>query len=461
MNALPMPDPRAGSRTFPDDFVWGAATASYQVEGAVHEEGRGESIWDRFSHTPGRVRNGDTGDVACDHYHRMPDDVALIAELGLNAYRFSVSWSRVLPNGTGAVNQAGLDFYDRLVDELLARDIAPFMTLYHWDLPQALEDAGGWPVRATAEAFAEYAGIVAAKLGSRVRSIATLNEPWVAADHGYRIGTHAPGRSDPAAALAASHHLLVGHGLGMQAIRAAAPGTAAGIVLNLGPQVAASSHPLDMEAAAEAHDWLNRWYLDPIMGRGYPEAPRWSPGHGQPEVRDRDMELIASPIDFVGVNYYSRNVIRSAGLPPLGPTEQVERTGMGWEVYPAGLVEVLEFVASRTGALPLYVTENGAAYPDDAVDPTRDPSRVRFLRRHLEAALEAIERGVPLRGYFAWSLLDNFEWAQGYGPRFGIVHVDYGTLERRVRDSGRLMGAVARSGRLPLEKAADAGVPPA
>lgn len=448
-------------RSFPADFSWGAATASYQIEGAVHADGRGESIWDRFSHTPGRVLNGDTGDVACDHYHRMRDDVALIAGLGLNAYRFSVSWSRVLPTGTGAVNQAGLDFYDRLVDELVAHDIAPFVTLYHWDLPQALEDSGGWPVRATAEAFAEYAGIVAARLGSRVRSIATLNEPWVVADHGYRIGSHAPGRSDPAAALAASHHLLVGHGLGMQAIRAAAPGTAAGIVLNLSPQHPASPHPLDLEAASAEHAWLNRWYLDPIVGRGYPEAPPWAAGYARAEVRDGDMELIDSPIDFLGINYYNQRRVPSPRPGWIEPGAIRERTGMGWEVYPAGLVEVLEFVASRTGALPLYITENGAAYPDDAVDPARDPARVSFLRRHLEAALDALERGIPLRGYFAWSLLDNFEWALGYGPRFGLVHVDYRTLERRVRDSGRFMGAVARSGRLPLEATADAGGAPA
>ena len=449
-------------RSFPDGFVWGAATASYQIEGASREDGRGESIWDRFSHTPGRVRNGDTGDVACDHYHRYRDDVALMAGLGFNAYRFSVSWSRVLPAGTGTVNQAGLDFYDRLVDELLAHQIAPFVTLYHWDLPQALEDAGGWPVRATAEAFAEYAGIVAARLGSRVRSIATLNEPWVVADHGYRTGAHAPGRSDPGAAIAAAHHLLVAHGLGVQAIRAAAPATLAGIVLNLGPQLPASSHPLDLEAACAEHDWLNRWFLDPLVGRAYPEPPWWAGGQVRGEVRGGDMELIAVPLDFLGVNYYSRNRVRSPLLPPVEPAgDPPERTGMDWEVYPAGLAEVLEFVASRTGALPLYITENGAAYPVDDAEPARDPARVSFLRRHLDAALDALERGVPLRGYFAWSLLDNFEWAQGYGPRFGIIHVDYQTLERRVRDSARFMGAVARSGRLPPDDVASTGGPPA
>ncbi len=445
------------SRSFPGDFTWGAATASYQIEGAVHEDGRGESIWDRFSHTPGRVLDGDTGDVACDHYHRYRDDVALIAGLGLTAYRFSVSWSRVIPDGTGAVNEPGLDFYERLVDELLAHDIAPFLTLYHWDLPQALEDAGGWPVRATADAFADYAGVVAERLGDRVRSIATLNEPWVVADHGYRVGAHAPGRRDPAAALGAAHNLLLGHGLGMQAIRAAAPAIPAGIVLNLGPQHPASSHPLDVEAAAAEHDWLNRWFLDPLVGRAYPAVPSWAGRNGVDGVRDGDMALIAAPIDFLGVNYYSRNVVRAPGLPPVARIEPTERTAMGWEVYPAGLVEILEFARSRTGSLPLYITENGAAYALDAANPARDPERVAFLSRHLDAALEAIAAGVPVRGYFVWSLLDNFEWAQGYGPRFGIVHVDYATLERRVRDSGRFMGAVARSGRLPL----DTGTPDA
>lgn len=447
-------------RVFPEGFVWGAATAAYQIEGAAREDGRGESIWDRFSHTTGRVRNGDTGDVACDHYHRYRDDVALLAGLGLKAYRFSVSWPRVLPAGTGAVNEAGLDFYDRLVDELLAHDIAPHVTLYHWDLPQVLEDAGGWPVRSTAEAFADYAGIVAARIGDRARSIATLNEPWVVADHGYRAGEHAPGRRDPAAAIAAAHHLLVAHGLSAPAIRAAAPATPVGIVLNLGPAHPASSHPLDLEAAAREHDWLNRWFLDQLVGRAAPEPPPWAAGHERAVVRDDDRQLIAAPLDFVGVNYYSRSQRRSPLLPPLAPSDDPpERTGMGWEVYPAGLTETLELVASRTGTLPLYVMENGAAYPVDAADPTRDPARVSFFRRHLDAALDAIDHGVPLAGYFAWSLLDNFEWAHGYGPRFGIVHVDYETQERRIRDSGRFLGAVARSGRLPLAETAAPGDP--
>jgi beta-glucosidase len=439
-------------RRFPQGFVFGAATASYQIEGAARADGRGESIWDRFSHSPGRVRNGDTGDVACDHYRRYREDVALMAELGLDAYRFSVAWPRVLPAGTGPVNEPGLDFYERLVDELLGRGITPLVTLYHWDLPQALEDAGGWPVRATAEAFAEYAGIVAGRIGDRVRHFATLNEPNIVSDHGYRLGSHAPGRREPEAALAAAHHLLVAHGLAVGRIRSGAPGAAVGIVLNLEPQHPASAHPLDLEAAAVAHDQVNRWFLDPVAGRGYPEEGVRAWGWRREEVLEGDAELIATPIDFLGVNYYFRSIVRSPHLPPLGEEpDEPERTAMGWEVYPAGLVEVLELAASRTGDIPIYVTENGAAFPLDDRDPTRDPVRVRFLDRHLNASLEAIERGVPLHGFFVWSLLDNFEWAQGYGPRFGIVHVDYETMERRVRDSGRFWASVARDGRLPAD----------
>jgi beta-glucosidase len=439
-------------RRFPPDFVWGAATAAYQIEGATGEDGRGESIWDRFSHTPGRVRNGDTGDVACDHYHRYREDVALMADLGLGAYRFSVSWPRVLPQGKGRPNETGLDFYDRLVDELLALGVDPFATLYHWDLPQPLEDAGGWPTRATAEAFGEFAAVVAGRLGDRVGYFATLNEPHIVSDHGYRVGSHAPGRTEPDAALAAAHHLLVAHAFGVQAIRAAAPQAAAGIVLNFEPKHPATPHPLDQEAAAVAHDQFNRWYLDPVAGHGYPEEGARAWGWRRDEVLVGDMTAIAAPIDFLGVNYYCRDIVRSPLLPPLDPPrEPPERTGMGWEVYPAGLTEVLEFVASRTGDLPLYVTESGAAYPLDDVDPTRDPERVSFLQRHLEAAATAIQHGVPLRGYFAWSLLDNFEWAHGYAYRFGIVHVDFDTLERRVRDSGRFWGTVARSGVVPAD----------
>ncbi len=435
---------------FPEGFTWGASTSSYQVEGATREDGRGESIWDRFAHAPGRIRNGDTGDVACDHYHRYRDDVALMAELGLDAYRFSIAWPRVLPTGTGAVNEAGLDFYERLVDALLERGIEPHATLYHWDLPQPLEDAGGWPVRLTAEAFAGYAEVVARRLGDRLATIATLNEPWCSSYLGYESGEHAPGRREPAAALAAAHHLLVAHGLGTAAIRAAAPRTRAGIVLNFQPHHPASDHPLDLEAAVVAHDRFNRWYLDPVTGRGYPADTARRLGWRRDEVLPGDMALIAAPLDFLGVNYYTRSFERSPLLPPLERRSGREATAMGWEVYPEGLTSVLEFVASRTGDLPLFVDENGAAYDVDVEDPTRDPDRVAYLRRHLAAARTAIEHGVPLRGYFVWSLMDNFEWAQGYAHRFGIVHVDFETQERRIRDSGRLIAAMASGARLEV-----------
>ncbi len=440
----------APTAALPAGFVVGAATSSYQIEGGVREDGRGESIWDRFSDTPGATRNGATGDVAADHFHRVREDVGLIADLGLTAYRFSIAWPRVLPDGVGRPNGAGLDFYDRLLDELTARGIASFVTLYHWDLPQALEDAGGWPNRATAEAFGEFARVVAGRLGDRAAALTTLNEPWCAANLGYRTGTHAPGRTDPAAANAAAHHLLVAHGLGVRAIRDAAPGVPVGITLNFEPKHPASGHPLDLEAAIVEHDHFNRWFLDPIVGLPYPEDGGRAWGWDGDEIRSGDRELIAEPIDLLGVNYYRRQIVRSPLLPANPPPTDVERTSMGWEVYPGGLAETLEFVQSRTGELPLYVMENGAAF-DDGPDPARDPARVEYLRRHLEVALGAVDRGVPLRGYFAWSLLDNFEWAEGYGPRFGIVHVDYATQARRIRDSGRFLGSVASSRSLPVQ----------
>lgn len=435
-------------RTFPPDFVWGAATASYQIEGAPFDDGKSESIWDRFAHTPGRVHNGDTGDMACDHYHRFRDDVALMGTLGLGAYRFSISWPRVIRDD-GSVNQAGLDFYDRLVDELLATGIEPHATLYHWDLPQTLEDAGGWPVRTTAYAFVDYAMAVVSRLGDRVRYFSTFNEPYVVADHGYRLGSHAPGRSDPKAALAAAHHLMVAHGLGVLAIKSIAPKVNVGIVLNFESKTPATTHPLDLEATLVEHDHSNRWFLDPITGHGYPSEGSKAWDWDTRDVADADLEIIATPIDYLGVNYYTRAVVRSPLLPSRAEPE-VERTGMGWEVYPDGLTDILQFVAARTGDLPLFITENGAAYPLDEADPARDPHRTDFLARHVGAAHAALQCGVPLRGYFAWSLLDNFEWAHGYSYRFGIVHVDFATQERRVRDSGHFWAEMARTGQIPV-----------
>ena len=324
---------------FPADFTWGASTSSYQIEGAVAADGRAESIWDRFSHTPGRVRHGDTGDVACDHYHRYREDVALLASLGLGAYRFSIAWPRVLPAGTGAVNEAGLDFYERLVDALLEHDIEPHATLYHWDLPQVLEDAGGWPVRATTEAFAGYAEVVARRLGDRLATLATLNEPWCSSYLGYENGEHAPGRTEPAAALAAGHHLLVGHGLAVAAIRAAAPRTKVGIVLNFQPHHPATDHPLDLEAAAFAHDRFNRWYLEPLTGGDYPADTARRLGWRRDEVLPGDMALIAAPLDFMGVNYYTRSFERSPLLPPVEASPRPGDDGDGLGGLPGGADE--------------------------------------------------------------------------------------------------------------------------
>ena len=427
---------------FPADFVWGAATSSYQIEGAAFEDGRGESVWDRFCRTPGKVADGATGDEACDHYHRWREDVALMQRLGLRAYRFSIAWPRVIPDGRGAVNARGLDFYDRLVDGLLAAGIEPFPTLFHWDLPQPLEDAGGWPARATACAFAEYAEVVGRRLGDRVRRFITHNEPWCVATLGYERGLHAPGRTDAAAALAASHHLLLSHGWAAERLRSF--GVEVGITLNLVPAAPASEHPAD-RAACDAFDGqLNRWFLDPVFGRGYPRDvldAHAGTGRALDCIEAGDLVAIAAPLDFLGVNYYSRALVRR----PDGGGEQhctvempdVERTHMGWEVYPDGLCELLERVQRDYAPPRLYVTENGASYPTapDADGRIRDRQRLAFLREHLRAARRALDRGVALAGYFVWSLLDNFEWDRGYAQRFGITWVDYSTQARTPKDS--------------------------
>jgi beta-glucosidase len=429
---------------FPGSFTWGAATAAYQIEGAVAAEGRLPCIWDTFSHTPGKVLNGDTGDQACDHYHRWREDIGLMKELGLGAYRFSIAWPRVLPTGTGTVNTHGLDFYERLVDALLEAGIQPWLTLYHWELPQPLEDAGGWPERATADAFAGFAEVVAHRLGDRVQRWITLNEPWCSAFLGYELGVHAPGRSDPKLAFAAAHNLLLAHGRAVQVLRAKVPNAKVGIVLNPTPVEAATPSEPDQRAAKRADAYLNRWFLDPLYGRGYPED-------GLSLVREyfeappaADLTTVAEPIDFLGVNYYRPTIVRdSPGEGPfsfgdvLPPSEQV--TQMDWIVRPQGLLDLLLGIAREYPVQEMAVTENGAAYLDPAPvgGEVHDPERTAYLAGHIAAVGEAIRAGVPVTGYFVWSLLDNFEWAQGYSNRFGMVYVDYATLERTVKDSGR------------------------
>jgi beta-glucosidase len=423
---------------FPPDFLWGAATASYQIEGAAHEDGRGESVWDRFCATPGKVRNGDSGERACDFYHRYPGDVKLMQELGLDAFRFSIAWPRIVPSGRGPVNEAGLDFYDRLVDELLAHDIEPFATLFHWDTPQALEDAGGWPSRATAEAFAEYTEAVARRLGDRVRHWITHNEPWVHAWIGHSWGHHAPGRTSEADAVAAAHHLLLSHGWAVEVIRAAVPGAQVGITLNLAHSYPASETPEDEAAAWQVDGEANRWFLDPLYKGAYPPDLLERNELVAPVLKNGDLATIAAPLDFLGVNNYFRFVV-SAGAdgPRMERVEESQHTDMGWEVYPDGLHQLLVRVANDYAPQTMYVTENGAAFGDVRVHDghVHDPERTAYLQSHTAAVAQAIADGAPVKGYFVWSLLDNFEWAFGYSKRFGIVYIDYPTLERVPKDS--------------------------
>ncbi len=425
-------------RSFPADFVWGAATASYQIEGAVHEDGRGESVWDRFSATPGKVRGGDTGEIACDFYHRYPEDVLLMRELGLDAFRFSIAWPRVLPQGRGAVNKAGLDFYDRLVDALLEQGIEPFPTLFHWDTPQALEDEGGWSVRSTAEAFVEYTEVVVDRLGDRIKSWTTHNEPWVYAWIGHSWGEHAPGRTSENDAIAVAHHLLVAHGWAVEAIRRAVPDAQVGIVLNHSHAYPASSTPEDEAAAWRVDGEVNRWFLDPLFRGSYPADLLERNAVVAPLVQDGDMAVAAAPIDFLGVNNYFRVVV-GAGEdgPRLIADPAAQHTSIGWEVYPDGLYELLVRIARDYAPHELYVTENGAAFEDVRVHDGRvhDPERTEYLATYIDAVGRAIADGAPVKGYFVWSLFDNFEWARGYSKRFGIVYVDYPTLERVPKDS--------------------------
>jgi beta-glucosidase len=431
---------------FPDGFLWGAATAAYQIEGAWNEDGRGESIWDRFAHTPGKIFQNQNGDIACDHYHRWRDDIALMREIGLNAYRFSISWPRILPEGTGAVNQAGLDFYDRLVDGLLDAGVRPFVTLYHWDLPQALQDRGGWASRDTAAAFVRYAEIVVRRLGDRVKDWITHNEPWCTAFLGHWLGQHAPGLHH-GPVLQVAHHVLLSHGLAVPAIRAAGPGARVGIAPNFSPAYPASDSPAD-QAAARRHDgFFNRWFLDPLFGRGYPEDMLALYGPMAPQPQPGDLDTIAAPIDFLGVNFYNRAVVRDApDNPPLHVAAiepPGEYTAMGWEVYPDAL-RVLLLRLQRDYAPPrMYITENGAAYEDTLEgDAVHDPQRIAYLAGHLAACQAAIADGARVEGYFVWSLMDNFEWAYGYSKRFGLAYTDYPTQRRIPKDSARFYRTV-------------------
>ena len=467
------------STAFPPGFVWGTATASYQIEGAVAEDGRTPSIWDTFSHTPGKTLDGDTGDVADDHYHRYAEDVALMRSLGTTSYRFSIAWPRITPevtaDGLGPVNEAGLAFYDRVVDALLEAGIAPAVTLYHWDLPQALEDAGGWTDRRTAERFGEYAEVVAARLGDRVGTFITLNEPWCSAFLGYGSGVHAPGRTDHAAVLAAVHHLNLAHGLAAAAVRRAAPAAQVALTLNLAWVLPAGDGEADLDAVRRIDGLQNRVFLDPALRGHYPadvledtaSVTDWS------FVRDGDLELVHQPLDAVGVNYYTPTVVRAhdgavprtagdgpgdTGASPWPACDDIELvqapgpvTDMGWSIDPRGLYELLVRLSREVPGLDLYVTENGAAYPDVVSEDgaVHDPDRTAYLHQHLDAVARAAADGVAVRGYFLWSLLDNFEWAWGYSKRFGIVHVDYATQRRTVKDSGHWYAGVVARGALP------------
>ena len=441
---------------FPEDFLWGSATSAYQIEGSPLADGAGPSIWHRFAHTPNLVHNADTGDVACDHYRRYVEDVALMRTLGLNAYRFSTSWSRVLPRGRGAVNPAGLDFYDRLVDALLGNGIEPMVTLYHWDLPAALDDLGGWLNPDIPKWFADYAAVMFNKLDDRVTMWATLNEPWVVTDGGYLHGALAPGHRNRFEAPIATHQLLRAHGTAVQAYRAGG-NHRIGIVVNLEPKYAASEDPADRAAVARADAYMNRQYLDPIFLGRYPGELGEVFGEAWPECPHEDFALIREPIDFVGVNYYTRNVTRfDATAWPLraAPVRQKRATytETGWEVFAQGLTDTLVWVKERYGNPPTYVTENGAAFFDPPVvdgDHLADPLRVDYLRKHIAAVRAAVEAGVDVRGYFVWSLLDNFEWSLGYSKRFGIVHVDFETQKRTPKESAHFYsGVIASKGQI-------------
>jgi len=459
-----------GQLRFPDGFLWGAATAAYQIEGAADADGKGPSIWDTFSHIPGKTHHGDTGDVACDSYHRYPEDIELMKRLGLGGYRLSLSWPRIQPTGTGAPNAKGLDYYNRVIDGLLEAGIKPVVTLYHWDLPQALQDKGGWANREVADWFEEFAGIAGEAFGDRVAKWITLNEPWVVAHVGYRDGRHAPGIRDAAQAVAANHHLLLAHGRAVRALRSASVSGEIGITLNLTVERPVTPEAADHAAELEARQ--NGVYLDPIFRGQYPSLldgrPDYNPAAVPGLVQDGDLEVIGAPLDFLGVNYYSPHyvgLLNADGEPRRGETvtgpktvsvepEGLPLTAMHWLVEPTSIRELLtRVVAPVTGELPVYITENGSAWYDyvTADGEVHDEERTAYLRGHLTALHGAIEDGVPLKGYFAWSLLDNYEWAEGYAKRFGLTYVDFETGRRILKDTGKFYASVIAANAVPAE----------
>jgi len=449
---------------FPNDFKWGTATAAFQIEGAANEDGRGQSIWDVFAKTPGKIDNGDTGDTADGHYHHWQEDIDLMRKLGYKAYRFSLSWPRILPEGTGKVNQAGLDFYSRLIDKLLDSGIHPLVTLYHWDLPAALP--GGWTNRSTVTAFEEFTSVVVRSLGDRVKEWITINEPFCASFLSYLYGKHAPGQTDLHSALAASHHLLLAHGMAVSVIRSLSPDARVGITLNEGPFYPYSQSAADLSAARHGDGELNRWFLDPLYGRQYPldmlkdYAAMGGITSLEPDfVKPGDMEKIAIPTDFLALNYYTRSIVRTdlpdgatSGHGPAMATPDEKHTEMGWEIFPFGLYETIVRAYFTYKPKEIIISENGASYSDapDSSGRVRDERRIAYLKGHLEAIANAIKAGVPVSGYYVWSLLDNFEWSFGYAQRFGIIYVDYKTLKRYPKDSAYWYGDIARKNNLEL-----------
>jgi beta-glucosidase len=438
---------------FPKDFVWGVSSAAYQIEGAWNEDGKGPSIWDTFSHTPGRVANGDTGDVACDHYHRSAEDVDLLAGLGVGAYRFSISWPRWMPEGRGRVNAAGRDFYDRLVDTLLARGIEPWVCFYHWDLPQALQDRGGWAERDTAERYGDYASSVVSVLGDRVQTFAMFNEPNVAAVAGHLLGMHAPGESDLMAFIRVSHHLNLATGIGLQRLRSERSGLRLGTIVNLQPIVPERDTEEDVHAAAILDAFWNGHHVEPLLDGRYPTL---TAGMFESVVQGSDLDVVAQPLDWFGLNHYTHHRVTADpaslyGLALVPPPDDAETTAMGWEVAPDALFDQLLVLRERIAGVPIYVTENGAAFRDTLTDrgEVHDARRIDYLGRYLRSVARAREAGVDVRGYFVWSLLDNFEWNEGYAKRFGLVRVDYETQERLPKDSYAWYARLIASGRVP------------